>query len=156
MYRRFFPSMILCAFFSLSVCCFWIQSAACADEGFQPSLASFVVSPTTVAPGDFVQCRFQFMNQGSQPSFSEERVFLHFTDIQNRNDIRWQADHQPPISTQFWTPNQEIVDGPLPIAVPETIADGDVRRPSRIVETRRRRSQSGRHSSRDSNDRPKR
>ncbi|MBN2325616.1 MAG: hypothetical protein JXR73_00585 [Candidatus Omnitrophica bacterium] len=94
------------------------------EPEFRPSLASFVISPTEAAPGDSIQCRFIFSNGGDAPSSMEEKIFLHFTDPIQQSEIRWQFDHNPPVSTKFWMKDQEIVDGPLSVAVPDEIADG--------------------------------
>ncbi len=100
------------------------NGAYSSESNFQPSLASYNISPTEAAPGDYINCRFDFINDGQAPSIANERIFLHFTVPQNPSLILWQADHDPLVSTQFWMPNQTIEDGPLPVLVPQDIKDG--------------------------------
>ncbi|MGC9328771.1 MAG: hypothetical protein ACP5I1_14140, partial [Candidatus Hinthialibacter sp.] len=116
---RFFVFAVI-AFFSIN----YALAAHCDEQEFRPSLASFIISPTEAAPGDFIQCRFVFLNEGAVPSSMEERIFLHFTDPVQHNEILWQYDHTPPVSTTFWMKDQKIVDGPLSVSIPDAIADG--------------------------------
>lgn len=85
---------------------------------FRPILASFIVTPTEARPGDSIQCKFVFGNQGTRGSQSDEAIFLHFVDTENPDRILWQNDHPSPIPTLFWSPEATIQDGPIYTRIP--------------------------------------
>lgn len=119
--RRFIP-VFLTVFLTLSN--YFIMDGTTETNSFQPVLSSYIVSPTETAPGGTVSFQFVFANRNLNPSKADDKIFLHFIDPAKKDAILWQFDHEPSVPTRFWMNGQPIEDGPLPITVPDTTADG--------------------------------